>query len=175
MPALPFTVDLIAEFDLAYRNRSQEHRQHLADAGITFQAMLRAGDLGVERIDASGRLYMPSPTGFPAVILAIWSPAAPSIYCAVEDLEIVDLIAFRTDDPGRWWYRMGEPGLILGEDHYLAAVTQEVRLKVFNGPFAWLQGNCEGACILDDAEARWTDERLAEDEVALRAWWEAAA
>ena len=69
------TINLHAEFDLAYRNRSQEHRQHLADAGITFQAMLRAGDLGVERIDASGRLYMPSPNGFPAVILAIWSPA----------------------------------------------------------------------------------------------------
>ncbi len=58
---------LESEFDLACRNRSQEHRRHLAAAGITFQAMLRAGDLGVERINASGRLYMPSPTGFPAM------------------------------------------------------------------------------------------------------------
>ena len=102
------TVDLAAEFDLAYRNRSQEHREHLADAGITFEAMLRAGDLGVERIDASGRLYMPSQTGFPAVILAIWSPAPPSIFCAVDDPNVRDLIAFRADDPGRWWYRIGE-------------------------------------------------------------------
>ncbi len=42
-------VNLAAEFDLAWCNRSEEHRQHLADAGITFQAMLRAGDLGVGR------------------------------------------------------------------------------------------------------------------------------
>jgi hypothetical protein len=163
------------EFDLAYRNRTPEHRKHLADAGITFEAMLRAGDLGVHRINAGGRLYMPSLTGFPAVILAIWSPAPPSIYCVVEDPKILDLIALRTDDPGRWWYRMGEPGLILGEDHYLAAVTEEVPLKVFDGPLAWLQGNCEGACILDDAEARWANERFAEDDEALRDWWKVAS
>ena len=48
---------LESEFDLAWGNRTQEHRQHLADAGITFQAMLRAGDLGVERITTTGRLY----------------------------------------------------------------------------------------------------------------------
>ena len=80
------------EFDLAYRNRTTEHRQHLADAGITFEAMLRAGNLGVERIATIGRGYMPSPEGFPAVILAIWSPAPPSIYCAIDDPEIVDLM-----------------------------------------------------------------------------------
>ncbi len=171
MPA----INLAAEFDNAYRNRSQEHRQHMADAGITFQAMLRAGDLGVERIDASGRLYMPSPTGFPAVILAIWSPAPPSIYCAVEDPKTLDLIALRTDDPGRWWYRMGEPGLILGEDHYLAAVTEGVPLKVFDSPLDWLRGDCNGSVFLDDAEARWANERLAEDQVALQDWWRAAS
>ena len=167
-------VDLHGEFDRAWRNRSQEHRQHLADAGITFQAMLRAGDLGVERISTTGRLYMPSPDGFPAVILAIWSPAPPSNYCAVEDPEIVDLIAFRTDVPDKWWYRVGEPGLMLGEDHYLAAATEGVPLKVFDSPFAWLQGNCEGACILDDTEARWANERIADDDAALDEFWRAA-
>ena len=168
-------INLHAEFELAYRNRSQGHRQHLADAGITFQTMLRAGDLGVERINASGRLYMPSPTGFPALILAIWSPAPPSIYCAVEDPKIVDLIALRTDDPGHWWYRLGEPGLILGEDRYLDAIERDMPLKVFESPVAWLRGDCNGSVILDDVEARWTNERLAEDQVALQDWWEAVA
>ena len=72
--------NLAAEFDLAWRNLTQEHREHLADAGSTFRAMLRAGDLGVQRIATLGRLYAPSPAGFPAVILAVWYPAAPSIY-----------------------------------------------------------------------------------------------
>ena len=169
-------VDLDAEFDLAWRNRSQEHRQHLADAGINPQTMRRAGDLGVERINASGRLYMPSPTGFPAIILAIWSPAPPSIYCAVDDPEIIDLIALRTDDPSRWWYRIGGPGLILGENHYLDAIGTGAQLKVFESPLAWLHDGCDGCVFLDDAEARWTNERLAEDdEAALREWWGAAA
>ncbi len=168
-------ISLAAEFDLAYRKRTQEHRQHLADAGITFQAILRAGDLGVERINASGRLYMPSPTGFPALILAIWSPAPPSIYCAVDDPEILDLIALRTDDPGRWWYREGAQDLILGEDHYLDAITAQVPLKVFESPLAWLRGGCNGCVFLGDCEARWSAERCAEDDAALRAWWEAAA
>ncbi len=169
------STNLESEFDLAYRNRTQEHRQHLADAGITFQAILRAGDLGVERINASGRLYMPSPDGFPAIILAIWSPAPPSIYCAVEDPEIVDLIALRTDDPGRWWYRLGEPGLILGEDRYLDAIERDMPLKVFESPVAWLQGGCDGCVFLDDAEARWTIERFAEDQAAQEDWWRAAS
>ncbi len=162
------------EFDFAYRNRTQEHRQHLAEAGITFRAMLRAGDLGVERINASGRLYMPSPAGFPAVILAVWSPAPPSIYTIVENPEILDLIALRLDQPSTWWRRIGEVGLVLGEDHYLDAIETGVPVTVLDSPVAWLQGNCDGIVFLDDAEARWSAERFAEDEAALQAWWRAA-
>ena len=168
-------INLAAEFDIAWRNRTQAHRKHLAAAGVTFEAMLRAGDHGVERINASGRVYMPSPDGFPAIILAIWSPAPPSIYCAVEDPEIVDLIALRTDDRGRWWYRLGEPGLILGEDRYLDAFDRDMPLRVFESPVAWLRGDCEGACFLDDCEARWLAERYADDDGALRDWWREAS
>ncbi len=166
---------LESEFDLAWCTRTQAHRKHLAAAGVTFEAMLRAGDLGVARIATTGRLYMPAPDGFPVLIMAIWSPAPPSIYCAVEDPEILDLIALRTDDPGRWWYRMGEPGLILGEDHYLDAIGTSAQLKAFESPLDWLRGDCNGSVFLDDAEARWTNERLAEDRVALQDWWSAAS
>ncbi len=171
----PEIVDLAAEFDRAYRNRTQAHRAHLADLGITFQAMLRAGDLGVERITAAGRLYTPAPAGFPAVILAIWSPAPPSIYCAVEDPDILDLLALRLDQPETWWQRTGEPDLILGEDHYLDSIETGVPITVFDSPVAWLRGNCAGACILDDCDARWSAERYAEDEAALATWWRAAS
>ena len=112
---------LESEFDLAVANLNPDHFRHLDDAGVSFEAICRTGYVGVERIATTGRLYMPAPDGFPVLILAIWSPAPPSIYCAVEDPEIVDLIALRTDDRGRWWYRLGEPGLVLGEDHYLDA------------------------------------------------------
>ncbi len=168
-------INLAAEFDLAWCNRSQEHRQHLAEAGITFEAMLRAGDLGVARIATTGRLYMPAPDGFPVLIMAAWSPAPPSIYTVVESPEILDLLALRLDQPETWWRRVAEPGLVLGEDRYLEAIATGAPLRVYDTPLAWLQAGCDGAVFLDDVEARWAAERFAEDEAALQAWWGTAA
>ncbi len=164
-----------AEFDRAWRNRTQKHRAHLAADGISFEAMLRAGDLGVERIATTGRIYTPHPGGFPAIIMAIWSPAPPSIYCSVEGPEILDLLALRLDKPETWWRRIGEPGPILGEDLYLDAIDRDMPLRVFESPVAWLRGGCNGCVVLDDVEARWTNERLAEDQAALQDWWGAVA
>ncbi len=138
--------NLESEFDLAVAKLNQDNIRHLDDAGVSFEAICRTGYVGVERIATTGRLYMPAPDGFPVLIMAIWSPAPPSIYCAVEDPEIVDLIALRTDDRGRWWYRLGEPGLILGEDYYLDAIDYDMPLKVFESPVAWLRGDCDG-CV----------------------------
>ncbi len=168
-------IDLDAEFDLAWRNRTEEHRKHLADARITFQAMLGAGDLGVARIATTGRLYTPSPTGFPVVILAIWSPAPPSIYTAVENPVIIDLIALRLDQPETWWWRIGEPGLVLGSDNLDLAHVEGRPISLHRTPLDWLRAGCRGACLLDHCEAQWAAERFAEDEATLRAWWGTAA
>ena len=107
--------------------------------------------------------------------MAVWLPAPPSIYTVVESPEILDLIAFRTDAPDKWWYRVGEPGLILGEDRYLDAIDRDMPLNVFESPVAWLLDDCNGSVILDDVETRWTNERLAGDQVVLQDWWRAAS
>ena len=75
----------------------------------------------------------------------------------------------------RWWSRLGEAGLILGEDHYLAAVSEGEAVRVFDSPVVWLRGGCDGSVFLDDVEARWEMERQGEDAAASRQWWEAAA
>ncbi len=168
-------INLAAEFDLAWRNRTQEHRKHLAGAGITFQAMLRAGDLGVARIATTGRLYMPAPNGFPVLIMAAWSPAPPSIYTTVESPKILDLLALRLDQPETWWYRIGEPGLVLGSDNLDVAHTEGWPINLHRTPLDWLRAGCRGACLLDHCEAQLTAERFAEDEAALQAWWGTAA
>ncbi len=168
-------IDLDAEFDRAVANLNADHFRHLAAAGVSFEAVCRAGYVGIERIATTGRLYMPAPDGSVVLIMAVWAPAPPSIYCTVETPVIMDLIAFRTDAPATWWYRIGEPGLILGEDRYLAAVDGATPLKVYDSPLRWLQGGCDGTVFLDDGEVRWAAERFAEDEAALQAWWGAAA
>ncbi len=168
-------IDLAAEFDRAVANLNPAHFRHLATAGVSFEAILRAGDLGVERIAATGRLYSPHPNGFPAIILAIWSPAPPSIYCAVENPAVLDLLALRLDQPSAWWRRIGEVGLVLGEDQYLTSIETGAPLKAHDSPLCWLQGGCDGTVFLDDCEARWSAERFAEDEAALADWWRAAS
>ena len=168
-------IDLAAEFDLAVANLNPDHFRHLAASGVSFEAICRAGYVGIERITTTGRLYMPAPNGFPVLIVAAWSPAPPSIYQAVEGPEILDLIAFRPDQPETWWRRVGEPGLVLGEDRYLAAVDGATPLSVFDSPLAWLRSNCDGTVFLDDVESRWAADRFAEDEAALKRWWGTAA
>ena len=159
--------NLHAEFDLAYRSRSLEHGKYLTRAGISAKTIFEAGGLGVQRISTAGRLFAPSPGGFPAIILAIYDIGlAP---------DILDLLAVRVDTPDRWWSRLGEAGLILGEDRYLAAVSEGEAVRVFDSPVAWLRGGCTGSVFLDDVEARWEMERQGEDDAALRQWWEAAA
>ncbi len=165
----------MAEFDRAVANLRDAHFRHFANAGVSFEAVCRAGYLGVERIATEGRIYTLSPTGFPAVILAVWYPAAPSIYTAVETPEILDLIAFRPDQPETWWRRIGEPGLVLGSDNLDAAHTEGWPISLHRTPLDWLRGDCRGACLLDHCEARWAAERFAEDEAAFRAWWRTAA
>ncbi len=167
IPLNHLAADLHAEFNLACRNWTRDHDGHLARAEISTKATFDAGGLGVERIGTVGRLFEPSSRGFPAIILAIYDIGlAP---------DILDLLAVRVDTPDRWWSRFGEPGLILGEDHYLAAVSEGEAVRIFDSPVAWLQGGCNGCIFLDDVEARWEMERQGEDDAALRQWWEAAA
>jgi len=146
--------DLAAEFDLAVANLNADHFRHLAGAGVSFEAICRAGYVAIERIATTGRLYMPSADGFPAVILAAWSPTPPSIYTAVESPEILDLLALRLNQPETWWRRVGELGLVLGEDRYLEATQTGAPLKVFDSPLAWLRSGCQGSVFLDDVEGR---------------------
>ncbi len=159
--------NLHAEFHLAYRNRTRQHDEHLARAGISAKTTSDAGGLGVQRISTAGRLFQPSLGGFPAIIIAIREIGLVP--------DTLDLLAIRIDAPDRWWARLGELGLILGEDRYLAAVSRGDAVRVFDSPVAWLQGNCDGCVFLDDVEARWEMERQSEDSAALREWWEDAA
>ncbi len=168
-------IDLAAEFDLAVANLNPDHFRHLDDAGVSFEAICRAGYVGIERIATTGRLYMPAPNGFPVLIMAAWSPAPPSIYTTVESPKILDLLALRLDQRETWWYRIGEPGLVLGSDNLDVAHTEGWPINLHRTPLDWLTAGCRDACLLDHCEARWAAERFAEDEAALQRWWAAAA
>ncbi len=123
--------------------------------GVTREAIHRAGGLAVARIGTTGRLWMPEPTGTPAFILPVWNGPAPSIYQAVVNPVLVDMIAWRPDDPARWWYRQGDAAVDLGAGHLDLAHTEGWPICFATTPLEWLRGNCHGACLLGYCEAAW--------------------
>ena len=66
---------------------------------------------------------------------------------------LADLLAFRLDDPGRWWLRRGTPDLVLGKDQLADALATGAPIHLHETPLDWLRAECRGACLLDLAEA----------------------
>ncbi len=149
--------------------------QLLAELGVTRETRHRAGGLAVARISTVGRLWTPEPNGTPAFVLPVWDGPAPSIYCGVENPVLIDMIAWRPDDPARWWYRQGAVDAVLGAGHLDLAHVEGWPISLHQTPLDWLRADCRGACLLDHCEARWTGSRLRESDTELRAWWGAAA
>ncbi len=149
MNALDLSRDWLALPDIGCGDR-----RLLEQHGVTREAVHRAGGLAVARIGTTRRLWMPEPTGTPAFVLPVWTGPAPSIYQAVEHPLLIDMIAWRPDDPARWWYRQGETA-VLGIDHLDLAHVEGWPISFATSPAEWLRGNCHGACLLGYCEAGW--------------------
>ena len=61
--------------------------------------------------------------------------------------DIIDLIAWRSGDPARWFWRTGL-GWALGTD-WLTPRWGNEPVRLFATPLDWLAGAGEGMCILD--------------------------
>jgi hypothetical protein len=88
-------------------------------------------------IDIDDGLYSPSDEGTPHLLLPVF-----------EDHELVDLVAFTSDQPLAWLLRLGvgwSLGLIDGFERH--SWQDEVRL--WASPLDWLRADCDGLCILD--------------------------
>ena len=158
-------LDLTAEW-LGTSPLNSRQRKQLADLGVTREAIQRGGDLGWARvIDIGGRCFTPDPAGNVMLIQPVWAGPAPSIFQAVEHPVLFDLIAWHIEEPTQWWYRIGDPGGVLGADLLDLAHAEDLPISFATTPLIWLQGNCRGAVLLDICEAHWRglrdDERAA--------------
>lgn len=66
----------------------------------------------------------------------------------VEDGELIDLVAFRSNTPNAWLLRTGD-GWCLGLETGLERHTWGDPVPVAVSPLEWLQGGAQGLCILD--------------------------
>ena len=149
---------------------SRQLRQ-LEELGVTREAIHRCGGLGWARVLPTGRLYMPCDSGDVAIIMPIWAGPAPSIYEAVEEPRLDDLVAWSLEEPTRWHYRLGTSGAVLGADNLDLAHAEGWPITFELTPLAWLLGNCRGSVLLEVCEAHWRAEDEAEEGARAAAWW----
>ncbi len=68
---------------------------------------------------------------------------------------LIDMIAWRPDDPTHWWFRQGGVDMVLGADNLDLAHTAGRPISLHQTPLDWLRAECRGACLLDYCEAAW--------------------
>jgi hypothetical protein len=132
----------LAEHTHALNEMRQADLDDLVEMGVSGEAYVRAGCLGVQRIATTGRFYEPDPHGEIAFIQGVSS----------DDVGLVDLIAWRGGNPDQWWFRHGR-AWALGETDICNARFWFKPLRLWRSPLTWLKGGCNGGCVLDDRAA----------------------
>ena len=127
-------------------------RKILADLGVTREAIHRAGGLAQVRIQTTGRTWQREFGGRPAIAMPVWGGPPPSIYQGVENPCLIDVIAWRPQEPWQWWYRVVTYGAVLGTDNLNLAYATGQPISLHTTPLDWLQANCCGAVFLEDCE-----------------------
>ena len=126
----------------------------LAELGVPREVIARgcaAGLLGLVRAECGD-------SGF-------WEPCGgvPHLVVGVHDHEgaLVDMVAFRSADPGKWALRVGGAWLLGGyQFHRIGILDGAGVLPIFGTPLGWLKARCAGICVLE-----WSGEAVG----ALRA------
>jgi hypothetical protein len=135
-------MSLLDDCNRAMSNVRQAHIDHVLALGVSPEAIAGLGTrqmpFGVERIgtDDAGR-WWPDPEGKPAVVVPV-----------IEWGELIDIVAFRSSQPARWWWRVG-CGSILGADVMERSVWPGDKLLVVGTPLAWIAAEGQACCILD--------------------------
>lgn len=135
-------MSLLDDIARATGNVRQVHIDHVRSLGASPEALASLGyrqlPFGVERIDVddAGR-WWPDPEGKPALVVPVMEYGEP-----------IDIIAFHTGQPARWWWRDGI-GSLLGHDLLTRCVWPGDELPVVSTPLAWIVAGGEAVCILD--------------------------
>jgi len=88
-------------------------------------------------IDADDGLYALSNEGSLHLILPVF-----------ENCELVDLVAFTSNQPLAWLLRLGH-GWSLGLLDGLERHSWEDEVRLWASPLDWLRAGCDGLCIID--------------------------
>ena len=137
----------------SYPDLTSWHRHQLTEAGVSLSVEITAGELTTPRIRPAGRLFIPDPLGVPAYCLKVYDGPTAGPFNPDSTIPLLDLLAFRLEEPARWWLRRGRYDLVLGKDQVVDAMATSGACILHPTPLQWLQMGCKGACLLDLAAA----------------------
>ena len=134
-------IDLTSEMRAAGRASTLLHFKHLLGLGVprATVAELRRDDWGwgvVNAIDVGDGLYCPG-DGPLHLVLPVY-----------DDGDLIDLVTFRSGNPGDWRLRTGL-GLALGLEHGWVRHHWHDDVQLSLTPLDWLRNGADGLCIVD--------------------------
>ena len=125
----------------------------LRSFGVEHEALVRCGYLTPARVRIDGNLFDFDEDGIGMLVQPVWIGPIPSPHELIDDPILGDLIAWRLDDPDRWYWRRGEHGLVLGDDNLSRAEHFHEPIRIYRNPLNWLRGRGAGALLLDNSPA----------------------
>jgi len=129
------------DMDRGMSNVRNVHIQHLLGLGVPGASIARLGErqmpFGVLSIghDDAG-VWWPDDEGRPCVVVPV-----------VERGEVIDVVAFNSSEPHRWWWRLGNASM-LGAD-LLNTCFPEGGLRIVSTPLHWIAAAGEALCVLN--------------------------
>lgn len=118
--------------------------------GIGWENLNRCGGPLPVRVRVDGSHFDPTdPDGTVMMVQPVYAGPTPSIYDPVECPCLCDLIAYSPRNPGKWYWRRGEHGLILGDEVLDRAELFHEPVRLYRTPWDWLRAGGDGVCLLD--------------------------
>jgi len=139
--------DLEREFAAAVNNVRQPHLDRMAALGVNSNALARcvhyAHPFGVMDAEPRRDGTYEAGAGTPHIVLPVY-----------EGEGMVDLVAWRSDNPARWWLRTGLGWMLNANDIFNG---WHCELTLHSTPLDWLQAGGNGGVVLDwsSPDIRW--------------------
>lgn len=147
--------DLVAEANVALSRVGGRELRRMEALGVPLRAIAQLGErqppFGLAAIEEHrDGTYTPIDQGRFAIIVPVAVPVSSEAFgLPIELIDIIDLIAFRSDAPTRWHWRTGDAWALGSE-----LLDQDAPITLVAHPLAWLAEGGEALCLLDWSMSR---------------------